>query len=103
MSSLRRTKSGVFSVEDAHTIAEVQEAADRGEAGKLLLPIDTLFAGYPELRADADDEKKLKNGNVITVNTCAPAVPQTNLVKLFTKLSHLSHLSQCPIVPYNEK
>ena len=70
MSSLRRIKSGVFSVEDAHTIAEVQEAADRGEAGKLLLPIDTLFAGYPELRVDADSEKKLKNGNNIV--TSAP-------------------------------
>ena len=70
MSSLRRIKSGVFSVEDAYTISEVQEAADRGEADKLLLPIDTLFAGYPELRADADDEKKLKNGNVIS--TTAP-------------------------------
>ena len=70
MSSLRRIKSGVFSVEDAYTISEVQEAADRGEADKLLLPIDTLFAGYPELRADADDEKKLKNGNVIS--TAAP-------------------------------
>ena len=70
MSSLRRIKSGVFSVEDAYTISEVQEAADRGEADKLLLPTDTLFAGYPELRADADDEKKLKNGNVIS--TAAP-------------------------------
>lgn len=70
MSSLRRIKSGVFSVEDAYTISEIQEAADRGEADKLLLPTDTLFAGYPELRADADDEKKLKNGNVIS--TAAP-------------------------------
>ena len=70
MSSLRRIKSGVFSVEDAYTISEVQEAADRREADKLLLPTDTLFAGYPELRADADDEKKLKNGNVIS--TAAP-------------------------------
>ena len=70
MSSLRRIKSGVFSIEDAYTISEVQEAADRGEADKLLLPTDTLFAGYPELRADADDEKKLKNGNVIS--TAAP-------------------------------
>ena len=70
MSSLRRIKSGVFSVEDAYTISKVQEAADRGEADKLLLPIDALFAGYPELRADADDEKKLKNGNVIS--TTAP-------------------------------
>ena len=45
MSSLRRTKSGVFSVDNAYTIAEIQEAADRGEEEKLLLPIDTLFAG----------------------------------------------------------
>lgn len=65
MSSLRRTKSGVFSVEDAYTITEVQEAADRGEAEKLLLPTDTLFAGYPELRADAASEKMLRNGCIV--------------------------------------
>ena len=65
MSSLRRTKSGVFSVEDAYTITEVQDAADRGEADKLLLPADTLFAGYPELRADAASEKLLRNGCIV--------------------------------------
>ena len=70
MSSLRRTKSGVFSVEDAYTITEVQEAADRGEADKLLLPADTLFAGYPELRADTASEKLLRNGCI--VNASAP-------------------------------
>lgn len=70
MSSLRRTKSGVFSVDNAYTIAEIQEAADRGEEEKLLLPIDTLFAGYPKLSVDADSEKKLKNGCII--NTSAP-------------------------------
>ena len=70
MSSLRRTKSGVFSVEDAYTITEVQDAADRGEADKLLLPVDTLFAGYPELRAEAASEKLLRNGCI--VNASAP-------------------------------
>ena len=70
MSSLRRTKSGVFSVDNAYTIAEIQEAADRGEEEKLLLPIDTLFAGYTKLSVDADSEKKLKNGCII--NTYSP-------------------------------
>ena len=70
MSSLRRTKSGVFSVEDAYTITEVQDAADRGEADKLLLPADTLFARYPELRADTASEKLLRNGCI--VNASAP-------------------------------
>ena len=70
MSSLRRTKSGVFSVDNAYTIADIQEAADRGEEEKLLLPIDTLFAGYTKLSVDADSEKKLKNGCII--NTSSP-------------------------------
>ena len=70
MSSLRRTKSGVFSVDNAYTIAEIQEAADRGEEEKLLLPIDTLFAGYTKLSVDAYSEKKLKNGCII--NTYSP-------------------------------
>lgn len=70
MSSLRRTKSGVFSVDNAYTIAEIKEAADRGEEEKLLLPIDTLFAGYTKLSVDADSEKKLKNGCII--NTSSP-------------------------------
>ena len=70
MSSLRRTKSGVFSVDNAYTIAEIQEAADRGEEEKLLLPIDTLFAGYTKLSVDADSDKKLKNGCII--NTSSP-------------------------------
>ena len=70
MSSLRRTKSGVFSVDNAYTIADIQEAADRREEEKLLLPIDTLFAGYTKLSVDADSEKKLKNGCII--NTSSP-------------------------------
>lgn len=70
MSSLRRTKSGVFSVDNAYTIAEIQEAADMGEIDKLLLPADTLFFGYPKLSVDADSEKKLKNGCII--NTSSP-------------------------------
>lgn len=68
MSSLRRTKAGVFSVEDAYTIGEVQEAADRGELNKFLLPIDTLFAGYPKLRVNTSSEKRLKNGNIISIS-----------------------------------
>lgn len=70
MSSLRRTKSGVFSVDNAYTIVEIQEAADMGEIDKLLLPADTLFSGYPKLSVDADSEKKLKNGCII--NTSSP-------------------------------
>lgn len=68
MSSLRRTKAGVFSVEDAHTIAEIQEAADRGEAESLIIPLDTLFSEFNKLTVPAVAEKKLRNGSIVNIS-----------------------------------
>lgn len=68
MSSLRRTKAGVFSVEDAHTIAEVQEAVDRGEAESLIIPLDTLFSEFNKLTVPAVAEKKLRNGSIVNIS-----------------------------------
>lgn len=68
MSSLRRTKAGVFSVEDAHTIAEVQEAVDRGEAESLIIPLDTLFSEFNKLTVPAVAEKKVRNGSIVNIS-----------------------------------
>lgn len=68
MSGLRRTKAGVFSVEDAHTIAEVQEAVDRGEAESLIIPLDTLFSEFNKLTVPAVAEKKLRNGSIVNIS-----------------------------------
>lgn len=68
MSSLRRTKAGVFSVEDAHTIAEVQEAVDRGEAESLIIPLDILFSEFNKLTVPAVAEKKLRNGSIVNIS-----------------------------------
>ena len=65
MSSLRRVKAGVFSVENAHTIDEIQNFADRGELDGVIIPVDKLFAQYPEITVNAANEKKLRNGNII--------------------------------------
>lgn len=43
MSYLRRTRAGAFRLEDAHTLDDVQKAADAGQVESLLLPVDTLF------------------------------------------------------------
>ena len=62
MSALRRTRAGDFRLDDAYTLSQVQEAADRGEAASMLLPVDRLFAVYPALRADAAAEKRIRTG-----------------------------------------
>lgn len=62
LSALRRARAGVFSVEDAHTLAEIQAAADRSEAESLLLPVDLLFSDCPAVTIDAAQEKKCRVG-----------------------------------------
>lgn len=68
MSSLRRTAAGVFSIENAHSIEEIQAAAASGDLQNFLLPLDTLFAQYPVLTVDENRTKRLKTGNIINFN-----------------------------------
>jgi len=63
MSSLRRTKAGAFSVSDAHTIEELVNAAEN-----YVIPVDRLFSDYPAMTVNALCEKKLRNGNMVSVN-----------------------------------
>lgn len=65
MSSLRRVKADAFSIEKAHTIDEIQAAADNGGLDEIIIPVDRLFSAYPELTVRDTAEKKLRNGNVI--------------------------------------
>lgn len=68
MSSLRRTQAGVFDLSNAYTLADVQSAADKGEAEKLLLPVDRLFSVYPVWSAAPSQTKRIKNGNELKVS-----------------------------------
>lgn len=68
MSYLRRIRAGAFSVDDAHTPEELQSLSESDGIDGILLPVDTLFAGYPELTVNAADEKKLRNGNVLRLS-----------------------------------
>lgn len=63
MSSLRRVKAGVFSVDDAYSLRQIQQAADEGNVESLLLPVDSLFSDYPAYTASENQLKRIKNGN----------------------------------------
>ena len=68
MSSLRRVKAGVFTVDRAYSLQQVQKAADAGEFESLLLPVDSLFADFPVYTADDVQMKRIKNGNEFKTN-----------------------------------
>lgn len=65
MTYLRRVEAGEFSVDNAVTIEYVQRAADEGRAGELLMPVDRLFASYPEFAASDVETQRIKCGNEI--------------------------------------
>lgn len=62
MSELRRVQVGKFRLEDAHSLAEVQQASDQGQAQSLFLPLDSLFEDLPALCLDTKAEKKIRVG-----------------------------------------
>ena len=59
MSSLRRTMAAGFTLAHSVTLDTVLQAQD---PAALLLPVDTYFAGYPDLVADPEQEKRIRNG-----------------------------------------
>lgn len=68
MSSLRRTRAGAFSVDDAHSLADIEAAAREGRLSDIILPVDTLFASFPKLTVSQSAAKRLKNGNIIKIS-----------------------------------
>ena len=70
MAALRRLEAGAFTVEEAHSLEEIAQAASEGRAESLLLPTDTLFLGVPAETVGAAAEKKIRNGN--TFRTSLP-------------------------------
>lgn len=65
MSSLRRLSAGCFSVSDAHSIEQVQAAADNGCAEEMLIPVDALFSAYDMCIVGKSEVSRLKNGSVV--------------------------------------
>lgn len=68
MSSLRRISAGAFSVESAHSIDEVENAANEGQLVDIMLTVDTLFSALPELKVPESTANRLKTGNIIKIS-----------------------------------
>jgi tRNA pseudouridine55 synthase len=68
MAALRRTRVAGFTLDRAVTLDDVQAAADRGEAERLLTPVDGCFADLPALTLTPSQAKCVRNGRAFTYN-----------------------------------
>lgn len=62
MTSLVRTSSGGFTLDDCHSFEEIQLARDEGRLEKLILPIERVFEKLPKLRLGEAQTRMYRNG-----------------------------------------
>lgn len=62
MTSLVRTSSGGFSLEDCYTLEEIQKARDEERIEELILPIDRVFSSLPKLCLNEAQTRMYRNG-----------------------------------------
>lgn len=63
MTSLKRTKSGSFLIEDAYLLSEIQKKADEGKLEEILILPERMFEHLPAVTAADNAGKALANGN----------------------------------------
>jgi tRNA pseudouridine55 synthase len=80
LSQLRRTQAGVFTLAEAHTLAELESLAGNLEAlDALCIHPRSLLPEMPSVTADAGAQGKLRNGAQANL----PEFSQAGLVKVF--------------------
>lgn len=65
MKSLVRSRAGQFRLEDALTLAQLEELRDRNQIESVIFPVEKVFEECPVLHVKPSCEKLLKNGNAI--------------------------------------
>ena len=63
MESLVRTRVSVFTLEEAHTLTQIEQMRDDGTLESLILPVDRVFAGRPKCKVLPEAFRFLQNGN----------------------------------------
>ncbi len=80
LSALRRTASGPFGIEDAHTLPEIEHLAEDGldALDQLLLPTEYAIADWPEVNLSENTAYYLQQGQAVQV----PRAPTDGWVRI---------------------
>ena len=72
MTKLVRTRSGQFNLDNALTLAQIEEIFHADESGdsvsKIVIPVDMVFKEYRAVTVSDEQEKRVLNGNFIRNN-----------------------------------
>ena len=80
MGYLLRAKTGMFALDDAHTIEEIAAAED---LSALLVPMDRPLAHLTKVTVKPHAERFVRNGNALTVRELSMETPEGEPVRLY--------------------
>ena len=63
MESLVRTQSGIFTLEKAYLLSDIEKFVKTGEIDDIIYPVDSVFEEYPEVVVEGRDSFLVSNGN----------------------------------------
>lgn len=66
MNTLRRTKTGMFTIDRSITLDDLRLCAENGTIDEVIIPIDKIFDGYPAVTLNEKQVKSITNGVAMT-------------------------------------
>lgn len=66
MNTLRRIKTGPFSIEESHSVREIETLKRDGRLEEIIIPTDRMFTDYPALTLNPKQVRSVTNGVMMT-------------------------------------
>ncbi len=89
LAALRRTSVGTYGLADAIPLAGLEEAAARGEASRLILPLESLLPWAPAVAVRPEAETLLRNGRLLEPLHLAAPFPDFSSVDARARVARI--------------
>ena len=83
MTALTRTEANGFSIKDAHTLSEIQQAVSEGCAEELIIPVESCFRDYPCVNVSAAQAVRFSNGGELSLDRLK-SIPPDGICTVFS-------------------
>ncbi|MBD5487665.1 MAG: tRNA pseudouridine(55) synthase TruB [Lachnospiraceae bacterium] len=88
MESLTRSRVGIFGIEDALTLAELERLRDEDKISDVIISPDTIFEEYPAVIVNEQGGRMVQNGNQLGAAQIARIVRQNQPVQVCGSVLH---------------
>lgn len=83
MTSLVRTSSSGFGLDDCYTFEQIQQARDEDRLEELILPVDRVFSSLPALKLGEPQTRMYRNGVKLDITRIRGVRPDNDIYRVY--------------------